>query len=259
MTGPARAITAVVLTLNEARHLPACLDSLQWADEIVVLDSGSTDTTVAIARAAGARIAVHAFENYSRQRQHALEIVTTPWVFFVDADERVGPDLAREARRAVDWGDASGFRVPRMNVFWGHTMRGGGWWPDCQLRLLETARARFDPNRAVHEVAHVDGTIRDLELPLVHLNYDTVAEFRAKQEVYARLEAERRWAQGWPLRARQFALQPIREFLRRYVTLGGWRDGRTGLTVCALLAWYEFVALAHLRRRRSEGASNSSR
>ena len=240
---PRARITAAVLTRDEEAHLPACLASLRWADEVLVLDSGSKDATVEVARAAGARTAHHAFQNFSLQRQHALGLVTTPWVFFVDADERVPPALAGEARAAVAADGADAYWVPRTNLFWGHPMRGGGWWPDHQLRLLRVERASYDPDRAVHEVAHVRGTASRLTQPLVHLNYASLAEFRAKQATYARLEAERRRAAGGRVRAHNLVLQPWREFWRRYVALAGWRDGPVGLTVCALMAWYEYATL----------------
>jgi glycosyltransferase involved in cell wall biosynthesis len=240
------AVTAVVLTRDEERHLPDCLDSLTWADDRLVLDSGSVDATTAIARGRGARVVEHAFENFSRQRQHALGLVTTPWVLFVDADERVPSALATEVRRVLGRTGACGYWIPRRNIFWGHVMRGGGWSPDYQLRLLRTERARYDGDRAVHEVAEVDGPTDRLTTSLVHLNYDSPAEFRTRQESYARLEAVRRHARGDRVRPRNLVLQPAREFARRFVTLGGWRDGATGIVVCTLAAWYELRALRHL-------------
>jgi (heptosyl)LPS beta-1,4-glucosyltransferase len=284
MNDPRGTVTAVVLTLDEATHLPDCLASLAWADAVLVLDSGSRDATVAIARAAGAQVETHPFENYSRQRQHALALVTTPWVLFVDADERVTPDLAEEVRAAIGQPEPgaglsaeadppttssgvptaispagqpptgtvttspAGHWIPRRNDFWGHWMQGGGWWPDRQLRLLRVDRVRYDPSRAVHEVAEVDGPTASLTHPLIHLNYASLAEFRVKQAAYARLEAERRLAEGRRVRPHNLLLQPWREFYRRYVTLEGWKDGGVGLAACGLMAWYELRALVGVWR-----------
>lgn len=246
----APALTAVVLTLDEAEHLPDCLASLAWADRLLVLDSGSRDGTVAIARAAGARVETRAFENYARQRNQALALVDTPWLLFVDADERVPEALAREIRTALARPEPAppGYWIPRRNDFWGHRLRGGGWWPDRQLRLLRVDRARYDPEQAVHEVAQVDGPTENLSEALLHLNYASPAEFRAKQAAYARLDVQRRRAAGWRVRPRQLLLQPWRAFWRRYVNLEGWRDGGLGLWLCAWMAWYELATLWALWR-----------
>ena len=122
-------------------------------------------------------------------------------------------------------------------------MRGGGWWPDEQLRLLRVDRAHYDPDRAVHEVAEVAGAVGHLHEPLVHLNYDSPAEFRRKQLAYARLEVERRLAAGERVRAHHLVLQPLREVRRRYLDLGGWRDGATGAAVCLWMGWVELATL----------------
>lgn len=272
-TGP---LTAIVLTCNEERHLPDCLASLSWVPRVIVVDSNSSDGTVAIARAAGAQVIDHPFENYARQRQFALAQVDSPWALFVDADERVGPELAAEIRRVVGVGERmvgdrqalesgprsevqpqsplsgnaaiAGYWLPRRNVFWGHGLKGGGWWPDAQLRLLRIGHARYDPLQAVHEVAVLDGAADTLEHPLTHLNYDHLTEFRHKQMAYAALDAEHRRAAGGRVRAHSLIIQPWRAFYRRYVRLAGWRDGPLGLLLCALMAWYELRTLILLRR-----------
>ncbi|MFN8424390.1 MAG: glycosyltransferase family 2 protein [Anaerolineae bacterium] len=253
--GPLRSgVTAIVLTLDEAEHLPACLESLRFADRVIVVDSGSRDGTTALARAAGAAVVHHPFVNYSRQREFALSLSATRWSLFVDADERVPAALADEIRRVVDR-DASvrtddapaGYWIPRANVFWGHTLRGGGWWPDHQLRLLRTGRAHYDLRRAVHEVASLDGPAGSLANPLVHLNYASWAEFDAKQRAYARLDAQRRLADGWRLRPHQRITQPLRAMYYRYVTLGGWRDGWLGLRLAMKMAATEASTLALMR------------
>ena len=239
----------MVLTLNEASVLGACLASLAWADGLLVVDSASTDGTLAIAAAAGARIHERAFDNFSRQRQAALNLVETEWTLFVDADERVTGELAAEIRKVAGHGaDTAGFWLPRRNFFWGHEIRGGGWWPDRQLRLLQTDRAEFDLARPVHEVANLDGPAGELESPLVHLNYDSWSEFRTKQARYARLEAGRRAGSGRTARRAGYVTVPAREFWRRFVRLGGWRDGPTGLGLALHMAWFEGVTHAETRR-----------
>jgi glycosyltransferase involved in cell wall biosynthesis len=242
-TGARPSLTVIVLTLDEARHLPDCLASLAWAQRILVFDSGSQDDTVALARAAGAQVQVHPFENYSRQRQAALDHAESEWVLFVDADERVTPELADQVQRAVDQDVHDAYWLPRRNLFWGNALRGGGWWPDHQLRLLRVSACRYDPARAVHELAEVQGSTARLTAPLSHINYESAEEFRLKQRTYALMEAQRRASQFGRPRTRSLILQPLREFRRRFVQLGGWRDGRLGLWLCAMMAASEWRTL----------------
>lgn len=245
-------ISAVVLAYNEERHLSACLASLGWADELLVVDSGSADRTRAIAVAGGARVAEHPFSDYGSQRQAALEMATGDWAFFVDADERVPPPLAAEVRAVANAQRAeAAWYVPRRNFFWGREVRHAGWAPDYQLRLLRRGRARYPPNQMVHEVAEVDGPTGHLRHPLIHLNYDSWPEFLAKQWRYAALEARRRRAEGWRLRPWSPLALPARAFWRRFVTLRGHRDGLLGMELSLAMAWCEFVTCRHLAGRES--------
>nr|PZN65631.1 MAG: hypothetical protein DIU58_06950 [Sphaerobacter thermophilus] len=235
----------VVLTRDEERHLPDCLASVQGLVTagalLFVLDSESTDQTVAIARRFGARVAVRPFDGYASQRQAALRMVDRPWVLFLDADERLSPALTAEVIDAVRTGspDVAGYWLPRRNWIRGREMRGGGWWPDYQLRLLRRDRAHYRVGREVHEIVDLDGPAGWLSEPLLHLNYDSLREFRAKQAHYARMRAESLRAAGQFPRRRTYIGQPAREFFRRVVRLRGYRDGPLGLVLAAILAWYE--------------------
>jgi hypothetical protein len=247
-------LAAIVLTCNEETHLPDCLASLIWADERIVLDSGSSDGTHRIAISHGARLKQHPFSHYADQRQFALGLTRQPWVFFVDADERVTPELAAEVQAAVEDESKAGWWVPRRNIFWGHVIRGGGWWPDYQLRLFRRDRASFARSTPVHEVADVSGALGQLQQPLVHLNYDSLAEFRARQRQYALLEARRRRDAGLTPKPHRLVLQPLREFMRRFVGLGGWRDGPRGGLLCGLMGYYEWLTWLELHRLRRQPA-----
>lgn len=245
--GRAEEVTAVVLTLNEAEHLPDCLKSLDWVGDLLVVDSGSADGTAEIAAASGARVVTYQFHNFAEQRNFALGLVTTPWVLFVDADERVPPELAAEIRRATTAGYV-GYWIPRRNLILGRWVRGGGWWPDYQLRLFRVGFGRYDPDRPVHEVVRVDGPVGRLENPLLHINYTTVGEVFAKQARYARLEALQLARQGVRPRPYRFFTFPAREFYRRFVRLGGYRDGWVGLLLAAAMAWQAVIVLRELGR-----------
>ena len=241
-------ISAVILTKNEARNIADCLASVRWADEVLVLDSFSTDDTVAIAQAQGARLAQRAFQDWANQRNAALDLAVGEWVFFVDADERATPELAAEIRGVSAQDSPVGWWVPRRNYIFGQWIRHAGWSPDYQLRLLRRGRARYDPTRPVHELVLLDGEDGHLQNPLLHYNYDRLSQFIAKQNRYTSLEARELQAKG--IRARPWSpiLQPWREFWRRYVTLEGYKDGGHGLLLSLLMAYYSGVTYVKLWR-----------
>lgn len=248
-------ISAVVLTRDECRHLPDCLAGLKWADEVLVVDSGSRDGTPELARAAGARVEFNPWVNYAVQRQRALELAEGAWILFVDADERVPPALAAEVRRAVAGrGPEVGWWVPRRNFFpGGREVRHTGWSPDYQLRLLRRDAAHYDPSEAVHEVARLAGPAGFLIEPLIHINYETWGEFFAKQIEFARYEARTWHAAGRRARPHNLVLQPLRAFHRRYVVWQGWRDGLLGLWLSALMAGFDFLSWWYLWRGSTIG------
>lgn len=245
-------LTAIVIALNAERHIAECLATLPWADERVVLDGGSRDETPALARQAGARVYVRPFDTFARQRNYALALARTPWVFFVDADERVGEDLAAEVGAAIEGTSCAGFWVPRRNVILGAWVRRGGWYPDYQLRVLRRGYAHYDDARPVHEVPSVAGQTHYLRCELRHVNYEDVGQLWRKQWHYARYEAQALHLHGVRARPHRFVLQPAREFRRRLLTLEGWRDGWRGFLLATTLAAATFVTygrLAILERR----------
>lgn len=234
-------VSAVVLTRNEEKNIGPCLETLQWADELLVLDSFSDDATVEIAQGMGAEVHQRAFANYPLQRNTALQLASKEWVFFVDADERVTPQLAEEIRRVVDEVGFAGWWVPRKNYIFGKWIRHAGWFPDYQLRLLRRDKARYDERREVHELVDLDGEAGYLESLMIHHNYDTVQQFRVKQDAYTSYEARMMFENGERARIHNLILQPLRQFRWRYVTLEGYKDGWHGLLLCLLMAYYELV------------------
>lgn len=248
-------LLAIVLTLNEEKHLSDCLRSLSWTDEVWVFDSFSTDKTTAIAESQGVRVLRHHFENYAAQRNAALQAArehSTPvdWVLFIDADERVPAALAAEIRATLALStqqpDVVGWWLPRHNYLLGKLTRHAGWYPDYQLRLLQPNRTSYDPNRTVHELVLLQGSAKYLQQPLVHINYETVAEFIQKQYYYARLDAHTLQQQGQRAKPHNFILQPLRQFWWRYVTLQGWRMGWHGLRLSGLLAYFQYIQYGYL-------------
>lgn len=244
-------LAAVILTYNEAAHVAACIETLRFADEIVVFDSFSTDNTVELARAAGARVIQHHFENYASQRNAALQAVAelADWVLFVDADERVTPELAEEARDMIGVPGYSAFRIPRDNYIFGKLTRWAGWYPDYQTRLLKVGAVRYDPDRQVHEVIILEsGEEGTLQHPFIHYNYSSVRQFHDKQARYTAYDARMLFEAGIRPKPQNYVLQPLRQFRWRFVTLKGYKDGLHGLRLSLLMAWYELRKYLELRR-----------
>ena len=231
-------LTAIILTRNEAAHVVACIDSLRWADRVVVFDSYSDDETIALAAAAGAEVHKRRFDNYAAQRNAALAAISTDWVFFVDADERGTPELAAEVRRVMAERPENGWYVPRHNMIFGRLTLGAGWFPDYQFRLLRHGLARYV--RPVHELGEVEGAVGYLESPLIHHNYRDPAHFHAKQRFYVEHDAAILKEGGVRPRPRNYVLQPLRHFWWRFVTLRGTRDGFHGLRLSLYMAYYEW-------------------
>jgi glycosyltransferase involved in cell wall biosynthesis len=250
-------IAAVVLTLNEQRHIGDCLDTLTWTDARVVFDSYSSDATCDIARARGTTVTQNKFENYAQQRNAALSYVQSTiqnpqskmltWVFFIDADERCTDALANEIRAVAETDAHAVWAVPRDNYLFGKLTRGAGWYPDHQARLFLVGRAAFDPLREVHEVAKFDGTMGYLTNTLTHYNYDTVEQFHIKQRKYTDYDASILFKQGVRPKPQNFILQPLREFRRRFFSLRGYQDGLHGLRLSALMAYYNLQMYLRLR------------
>ena len=234
-------LSVVILTRNEEKHIRECIASVRnWADEVMVLDSLSTDRTAELAREMGVRVESRAFENYPTQRNAALDLAQGEWLFFIDADERATPAVGTEIHAAIN-GEKVGFWIPRRNFIFGKEIRYTGWSPDYQPRVLLKGKARFDPERKVHELVLWDGPVGYLKQPLIHYNYETLAQFRKKQTQYTQFEAQVWYAEGKRARWRGFVGQPMREFFRRFVSLQGWRDGGHGLLLSVLMAYYAFV------------------
>ena len=234
-------LLAIILTKNEAAHIAACIETLDFADGVLVFDSFSVDETVGLARQMGAEVVQHKFENYASQRNAALKVAEgkADWVLFVDADERVTPELAVEIRYTIKMPDVVGWKIPRHNYIFGRLTLGAGWFPDYQLRLLRVGAAHYDPARQVHEVVILDGPEGTLEQPLTHYNYVDRTQFHRKQRAYSDYDAQILYEAGIRPKPQNYVLQPWRQFWWRWATLKGYQDGWHGLQLSLLMAWYE--------------------
>jgi glycosyltransferase involved in cell wall biosynthesis len=250
MTGPARArLSVVVVTRNEEERLRACLESVAWADEIVVVDAESDDKTVAIAREFTDHVVIRPWPGYAVQKNTGLDLATSPWVLSLDADEVVGAELRAEimAVLAAD-GPADGYSVPRRNIFWGRWVRHGGLYPDWQLRLFRRGRGRFVA-RAVHESVAVDGRVERLTGHLEHRSYRDISDFLTRADRYSTLAADEAVAQGRRARLGDLLLRPLGRFVGMYVLGRGFLDGWRGFLLASLYAYYVLIRSAKIRER----------
>ena len=270
-------VAAVVLTHNEERNLPDCLRSLEgWVHELFVVDSGSTDATVAIARAAGARVFEHPFEHYGAQRNWAMDHlpISAPWILHMDADERITPELRSSIGTALarDPGGLDGFLVSRRTMFMGTWIRHGGHYPAWHLRLMRTGVGRCE-DRLYDQHFYVPGAVRKLQGDLIDTLTPDVATFTARHLRWAALEAaeheapgaegrirgrlgtenaieQRRWLRDWYARLPLF-VRPTAYFLYRYFVRLGFLDGRAGLVFHVLQGfWFRFLVDALILERR---------
>jgi len=239
-------LSVAVITRDEEQHIEGALESVAWADEIVVVDSESTDGTVRIARGFTDRVSVHPWEGYIAQKNYAASLAAHDWVLSLDADERVTPALAADIRSTLAGEPAcAAYRMPRVTWHLGRWIRTTDWYPDHQVRLYDRRRARWT-GRYVHEHMTVDGAVGSLAGELQHFAYRDIADHLETIDRYttyaARQMHESGRRAGWP----QLGLHPPLAFLRNYVARGGFRDGTAGLIVSAMNAYYVFLKFAKL-------------
>lgn len=213
---------------------------MAFCDEIVVVDSYSTDATVAIAEAAGARVLQRPFEGFRSQKQFAIEQARHDWVLCLDADERVSDALRQSIETARDAGfaDAAGYRFARLSDYFGRFLRHGNAYPDRVLRLFDRRRGGWRGKREVHEAASVDGPVRTLKGDLIHYPYRSLEQQLSKTQRYARMMAEHDFARGKRATLGKLVLAPAWRFWRGYLFRGGFRDGWHGLVYAYVRANY---------------------
>jgi len=239
-------LTVTVITRDEARHIEAALQSVAWADEIVVVDSGSTDDTVSIARRLATRVEVRQWPGYGAQKNYAAQIASNDWILSLDADERVSPELAAEIRAMLRGEPAhSGYRIPRVTWYLGRWIRSTDWYPDYQLRLYDRRAARWNTRR-VHESVEADRAPGLLRHELQHYAYRDISHHLATIDRYTTLAAEQWFSEGRRTSALELFFHPRFAFIRNYLLRRGFRDGAAGLLISRMNAGYVFLKLAKL-------------
>jgi glycosyltransferase involved in cell wall biosynthesis len=241
------AISACIVARDEEDRLPACLDSLGFCDEILVVDAHSRDRTRELAAARGARVIERDWPGHVAQKEFAIRQARHDWVLCLDADERVSPALAKEIEelREGAFADAAGFYVPRLSRYLGREVRHGTWYPDWKLRLFDRRRGRWG-GRDPHDRVELDGPTRRLAGDLLHDPYRSLAEHLATIDRYTTIMAEELHAEGRRARLLDLALRPPLRFLGFYVWRLGFLDGWRGLVLAHLAAHYVWLKYAKL-------------
>jgi glycosyltransferase involved in cell wall biosynthesis len=246
-------LSVVVITLDEEAHIRRCLESVAWADEVVVVDAESRDKTVQIAHEFTDRVISRPWPGFAAQKNFALAQTTADWILSLDADEEASPELRDEIGAVIaEAGACDGYAVRRRNVFLGRWIRHGGLYPDWQLRLFRRGRGHF-LERPVHESVRVQGRVGRLDGHLVHRSYEGVTDFVERANRYSSLAAEEWIGQGRRVRTAELVLRPLARFLSMYLLRRGFLDGRRGLLLAALYAYYVFMRSAkvwEVARRR---------
>ena len=250
-SGEAPPLSVAVITRNEEERLPQCLRSVAFAGEVLVVDSGSTDRTVEIARSAGARVLEEPWRGFSGQKQFAVDSCVHDWVLILDADERIPPETAEAVRKALasHSGSAAAFSFPRRNFLHGRWIRHCGWWPDRIVRLVDRRRGAFD-GRAVHEQWLARGRVKALRTPIDHYSFRNYSELVVKMERYSDLASQAMFEAGKTVGGLTPAFHALWMFFRTYVLKLGMLDGFDGFVISVMNAGGSFFKYAKLRERK---------
>jgi len=238
-------LTALILTYNEEKNIRDCITSVKFADEIIIIDSGSTDRTIEIAEQLGAKCIVHPMdEGFAGQRNFALAQTTAEWVLFVDADERITPELAKEISTVVECNEQYAYEILRINVVFGTIVGHGGHSPDYSLRLYP--RTAINWQGFVHEQALVTLPIQRLKKHMFHHTYTSWERYFFKFNQYTTLMAEQMYKKGRKTGFIDIVLRPWAGFLRFYVFKSGWRDGKIGFILAVFHFFYTMAKYVKL-------------
>ena len=239
-------LSVTIITKNEAADIEAALASVAWADEIVVVDSHSTDDTAAVARRHTDRVVVRDWPGYGAQKNYAASIAAYDWILSLDADERATPELATEIRARLNGAPReAAFRIPRVTWHLGRWIRTTDWYPDYQLRLYDRRAAEWT-GALVHEAVGVRGAVGQLRAELQHYAYRDIADHLETIDRYTTLAARQMHDAGRRAGIGGLIVHPPLAFLRNYVARGGCRDGAAGLIISSMNAYYVFLKFAKL-------------
>lgn len=249
-----RPVSVVIIAKNEAGRIEDCLKSVSWADEIVVVDSGSTDETCAIARRHTDKVFTVTWRGFGPQKQAAVDLAAHDWILNVDCDERVTPELAEEIQQLLASATPAGaYTIPRRTFLGAKEIRHCGWYPDRTVRLFDRTRARFSDS-LVHEYVVTTSAVGECRGHLMHYSFSGLAPLLVKLNFYSDLSARQMHERGRHASVLDLTLRPAFAFLKVYIVRAGFLDGVEGLTVAvtnAMLTFSKYAKLRELERERS--------
>lgn len=238
-------LSVIIITKNETENIRDCLESVAWADEIIVVDSGSTDDTVAIAREFTQRVYEHDWPGFGAQKNRALGYANNDWVLSIDADERVTLELRSEMEAVMASPQADAYEIPRLSSFCGRFMLHSGWYPDYVLRLFRRGTGCFS-DALVHESVQVQGKVARLRKPLMHFSYRDIDDVLCKLNSYSSAASDMLQRRGKKGSLAQAVLHGSWAFIRTYFLRAGFLDGREGFMVAVMNAensYYRYLKL----------------
>jgi len=253
-------VSATIITLNEAENIRDCIESVLWADEVVVVDSGSTDGTVEIAREYTDRVLNHDWPGHVQQKNYAIDQAQADWIFSLDADERVTPELAEDIKRVLlsETPEYRAYSVPRLAFYLGRYIRHCGWYPDRKVRLFAKDAGRWG-GRNPHDSVKVGCPVGALRGDLIHYTYRDISHNMRTVNSFSSIAAAEMRSEGERAGAFDLTLRPCWDFFREYVVKGGFLDGRAGLVISAMTAYSVFCKYAKLwELARGAGAGDEA-
>ena len=252
-------LSTVIITKNEERNIEACLQSVGWVDQIIVVDSDSTDRTRELAHRYTPYVLTRPWEGYGRQKNFGIQQATGEWILILDADERVSPELAHEIQEQLTvWNvhDPVAFEIPRRNIFYGGWVRWGGAFPDRQNRLFRKGKAQYN-DVEIHENLIIDGLIGTLRGVLEHETERKISDHFLKFCTYITLAAKEQMKVGGKVRWWHLLLNPFVTFVKKYLLKQGYRDGIRGVIYAGFASMYTFGKYAKLWELKCEVSQNS--
>ncbi|WCL50385.1 glycosyltransferase family 2 protein [Leptospira sp. GIMC2001] len=240
-------ISVCIITLNEEDNLEKCISKLGFASEIIIVDSGSNDRTLEIARSYKAKVSFRPFDNYVNQKNYALTLAQNDWVLALDADEVPSEELIQEiiSLTEEDRKNANGFAIPRMTYYLGQWIRHGGWYPNRQVRLFRRDQGRF-AGFLVHETVQISGHIRELKKPLYHFSYKSLSDHLIFINHYSTLFAIEKFKQGKRSGLTKAIGKSLFKLIWMYIFRLGFLDGKPGLVIAILGSYYNFLKYTKL-------------